>query len=70
MANEHEDTARREREFLRGLLRGVGLEADDETLAKLAPQVPAVIEHGSCGVEAHDLADIEPVVAFDPRWKG
>lgn len=69
MAHGYGNPARGEHEYLRGALRGIGLEVDDETLAKLAPQVPAMVEHGSGGIEGHDLADIEPALAFDPRWE-
>jgi hypothetical protein len=68
MAHEQENPIREEQEALRVVLRRLGFEPDDEALAKLAPQVSAMLENRS-GMAELDLSGIEPAPAFDARWR-
>ena len=68
MARDQENPACDTQEVLRVALRRLGLELDNEALAKLAPQVSAILENGS-SISELDLTGIEPVLAFDARWR-
>ena len=68
MAHDQEDSVRDEHESLRVILRRVGLELDDEELGRLAPLASAILDNCS-RIAEFDLSGIEPVTAFDARWR-
>jgi hypothetical protein len=67
MAHDQENPVRDELEVLRVALQRLGFDLDNEALAKLAPQVSAILDNGS-SIAKLDLSGIEPVIAFDARW--
>jgi hypothetical protein len=68
MAEDRGSLAPDKREALQIILRGIGLEADEVVLARLAPQAPAVSELGD-DIAQLDLSGSEPALAFDARWE-
>ena len=68
MAEDRGSLTQDKQKALQIILRGIGLEADEVVLARLAPQAPALSQL-SDGMAELDLSGIEPALAFDALWE-